>query len=160
MKSWPGRPTPANRPSRWPPNPAAVCGAGPRWPGRLQLSWRVTKIWPASNSILELLTQPDRRRGGHFAIGRRHRHYECHAGLGDRADARNWHPQSRRRHQSSNSQPVHDRGQRAQPEPAACSVLLLALLTDLRFALDNQFAAAISWQISWLSTAVFHCWSA
>ena len=59
-------------------------------------------------------SQPDADRAAgrhrrHLAGGRRHRHHEHHAGVGDRADARDRHPQGGRRAQQRHPDAVPDR---------------------------------------------------
>ena len=49
----------------------------------------------------------------HRAAGRRHRHHEHHAGLGDRADARDRHPPRHRRQEAQHHDPVHHGSGRA-----------------------------------------------
>ena len=44
-----------------------------------------------------LFTDPAGIDRQHFAAGRRHRHHEHHAGIGDRAHPRDWHPHGHRR---------------------------------------------------------------
>ncbi len=74
--------------------------------------------WPSTTRVTDRAARRGRRRE---PAGRRHRHHEHHARLGDRADARDRHPPGDRRARARGAGAVPGRGGGALARSAACS---------------------------------------